>query len=250
MEVTEIAAGNTANITLYPSWTGDLHTARFVDQNGNVIYEENFEQGATSLLAVPAVPEIPFCTGAWEDYSSKLKNATADIVIYPVYTVSSSQLTATGKDTNGDGIIDYYEIGSVNLTPDETTGGITIPGYINGIPVKVVTGLSDNLKGDVRNIEIQEGVEQLTDKSFAGTPNMTQVWLPSSLKLIGTNTFSIQGQDKKENLTIYYAGTQAEWDKVVKETGWDKGLRDGSKIVCTDKTGEFHNNGTIIWSAN
>ena len=247
--VAEIAANNTANVTIYPSWKNSIHTARFVDQDGNVIYEVTFREGDTSLAGEPTVPEIPLCTGAWENYSDKLANAQGDIVIYPVYTVNESNVVAVGIDIDGDGVIDYYEVGSVDLQPD-ADGGVTIPGEINGIPVKVVTGLSERLKGEVKNIEIQEGVEELTQEAFAHTPNMTQVWLPSTINKIGANTFSVQGQDKKENLTIYYAGTKADWDKITLVTDWNKGMRAGSMIVCSDYIGEIENSGKINWVAN
>ena len=245
VEVDEIAAGNTTNITLYVTWKS-YHVARFVDQFGNVIYEASFKKGDNSIVGVPAVPEIPYCTGTWEDYSEKLNKATSDIVIYPVYTIDSSMLIATPVDENDDGIIDYYKIGSVGLIG--TGGEVIIPGYINGIPVKVVTSLSATIQGSVTKIEVQEGVEELSSRSFAGTPDLTEVWLPSTIKKLGSNTFSIQGNDKKDELTIHFDGTKAQWDAIAKESNWAKGMRNGSMIICTDYTGEFKNNGSITWT--
>ncbi len=244
--VSEIAAGNTENITLYVTWKS-YHVARFVDQHGNVIYEATFKKGDT-IIEEPAVPEIEYCTGKWEDYSEKLRNATGDVVIYPVYTIDSNNLDATGVDEDGDGDIDYYQINSVNTTA--TGGAVNIPGYINGIKVKVIVKLGENIQGSVTQIAVQSGVEQLNDQSFAHTPNLTEVWLPTTITNIGSNTFSIQGNDKKDQLTIYFAGTMAEWEAITKATDWSKGMRGGSKIVCSDQTGEFENNGKIKWTTN
>ena len=246
--VSQIDAGNTENVTLYVTWKA-YHVARFVDQHGNVIYEAAFKRGDTAIVGEPAVPEIEYCTGKWEDYTEKLRTATGDIVIYPIYEIESSHLTIVGVDEDDDGDFEYYIIKSVNSMTG-TDGTVNIPGYINGVQVKIVETLSATVQGNVITIKVQEGVEQLNAKSFASTPDMTEVWLPNTIKSIGSNAFSIQGQDKKDALTIHYDGTKAEWESIQKPNDWAKGMRGGSKIVCTDYTGEFQNNGSITWKAN
>ncbi len=244
--VDTVGAGNTANITLYPTWVGTVHTARFVDQHGNVLYEELFETGATSLNYVPAVPEIELCNGAWEDYTEKLKNAEGDITIRPVYTINSNQLTATGIDADGDGVVDYYEINTIT----ELGANVTIPGYINGVPCKVINDFAEGTVEGVQKIVIEEGVEILNNGAFAYTIGLTEVYLPSTITYLGENAFSRQGQDKKTEFIIYYNGTQADWEDISKQADWDKGMREGCQIVCSDSTATLSKNGNWTWTPN
>jgi hypothetical protein len=85
-EIASIPAGNETNVVVYRN-TKSEYTARFVDANGIVIYEENFKKGATSLSFTPTVPAVTGYKGTWENYTTKLQNATGDIVINPVYAV-------------------------------------------------------------------------------------------------------------------------------------------------------------------
>ena len=245
-KVTEIAAGNTEDVTLYPKWQGKIHTARFVDQFGNVIYEEIFEYGETTqLIGEPAVPHVALCIGSWEAY--KLENK--DITIRPIYTIDSSKLVATPVDEDGDGDTDYYKVGSINEITVQ--GNVEIPGYINGIPVRIVTGLTATIKGAVTSIEIQEGVVEITDGAFAYTPNLTELYLPSTIKVLPKNLASRQGQDKTSNFTIYFNGTKDEWDAIEKDDQWDKGMESDCWIICTDATAyKQSKNSSWKWTYN
>ncbi len=250
--VTEVKAGNTENVVLYPDWRGAVHTARFVDQNGNLIYETIFREGDTQLTAEPDVPKVPYCTGAWSDYTL----GKSDITIYPTYTIDSSKLAAIAKDSDNDGDIDHYEIQMVNeLETEGETKKVEIPGYINGIPVKVVTNLGSTVKGDVQVIEIHAGVEIIESEAFAYTPDLKTVYLPKTITKLEAKVASRQGQDKKDDLTICYAGTGEDWEKVLKNSSdeWCTGMRAGCKVVCTDgtfvKTGGQNQN-DWSWTAN
>ena len=253
--VTSIKIGNKESVTLYPKWSGMVHTARFVDQHGTVVYEENFTEGATSLQNVPAVPTVTGCTGAWQEYTL----GKTDITIYPVYTIDNSMLSAEGVDEDGDGDIDYYKINAVNKLEEK----VTIPGYINGLPCKVVTDLSSSMTGDVQEIIIEDGVEIINAKAFAWTPNLEKVSIPASVTNIGSGTFAegwasglggIFGY--KKVIEITYAGTWRNWIDNVCDSGWDSGLSEGSTVVCQEngtsvtykKTGGAWHTGERYWS--
>lgn len=78
-----IPAGNTENYVFYDSWHS-VYTARFVDQQGNVIYEEEFSTSQTNLKHVPDVPAVAGgFKGKWETYD--LKKAVGNISIKPIY---------------------------------------------------------------------------------------------------------------------------------------------------------------------
>ena len=261
-QMTEIPAGNRNDIILYESWDNP-YTARFLDQFGNVIYSETFTK-SNPTVSVPPVPNVDDCIGVWEDYN--LKNATGDVTIRPIYTYAG-KLKLTPVDDPKDGVIDYYKVEAV-AELDETT---IIPGYFNGLPVKVVEKLyknEDNFDygSGVTTIIIQEGVEELKGNSLAYTKDLDVVKLPSTITTLGKNTFSRNFGDDKKVLQIIYNGTGDDFKKVmnnsVESTGflsadlWYGGLKVGSTVECTDgtytltKAGGISSKGTWTWTAN
>ena len=250
-QTTKISAGNRNDVVLYESWDNP-YTARFLDQFGNVIYSETFTKSNPTVSA-PPVPTVDDCIGVWEDYN--LKNATGDVTIRPIYTYAG-KLKLTPVDDPKDGVIDYYKVEAV-AELDETT---IIPGYFNGLPVKVVDKLyknEDNFDygAGVKTIIIQEGVQELSPNSLAYTKDLDVVKLPSTITTLGKNTFSRNfGADKKE-LIIEFAGTQSEWDAIVAASDmlWPGGLLVGTKVVCTDGTYEMTETsspGVFGWGAH
>jgi hypothetical protein len=151
---------------------------------------------------------------------------------------------------------------------DETT---IIPGYFNGLPVKVVDKLyknEDNFDygAGVQTIIIQEGVEELKGNSLAYTKDLDVVKLPSTITTLGKNTFSRNFGDDKKVLQIIYNGTGDDFKKVmdnsVESTGflsadlWYGGLKVNSTVECTDgtytltKAGGIGSKGTWTWTPN
>ena len=240
--VTTIKAGNTTDYILYLGKENE-YVARFVDQHGNLVVELPFSNGSFKNGAqAPATP--PYIgdefDGVWETYNLKVKN---DIVVRPIYTYKGN-LTLTPVDSTGDGITDYYRVDATK----NLSGTVTIPGYLNGIPVEIVSDLcygndAWNLNSAMTKVTVQEGVERIEADALAYTTKLAEVDLPSTLTYIGSNAFgsdlgklgSLVGQ--KQVITFNYSGTMADWEAIQKASDWDHGLVVNSKVVCLD--GEF-----------
>ena len=253
-KVETISADNDHNIVLYP-YFNKPYTARFVDQQGNVVawclfHAEDLKKldvaKATAEAALPNPGEL-FVLDYWEvnangskvQYNeNNFKNYTYDVTIYPVYRYTGN-LKLTPVDEDSDGTIDYYKVEAVDVL-DETT---VIPGYVNGVPVTLVEKLYKNdnnwdFGSGVKTIIIEEGVEELAHNSLGYTADLTTVKLPSTLKKLNKNAFSRNTGDDKKVLTIEFNGTKAEWDKIVASSDkhWTGGLLVGTTVVCSDGT--------------
>jgi hypothetical protein len=149
-------------------------------------------------------------------------------------------------DVDGDGIVDYYTVEAVeagNIGKD-----ITIPGNINGKPVKIVTDLSSGWASNLENVIIKEGVEEIKAKAFAETRKLATIELPSTIKKIEDSAFAGTWSGIGGDLSLYqkkpeikYNGTKAQWDTVVANSNqngsqWEEGLEEGTKVICTDGT--------------
>lgn len=248
VKMTSINADNIDNLRLYASWAG-RYVARFVDQDGNIIYECEFTQGQDFNQVVPEPPAIEDFTGAWEDgYRAKIKKATSDITIRPVYTYEG-KLNLVPVDEDGDGDIEYYQVEATG----SLSGTVRIPGRVNQIPVKTIEKLNKSLWSGVTGIIINEGTEEIKEEALSGTIRLNNVSLPNSLKKIGKSAFCAVIVDFK-TVTITYNGTRAEWDAIEKESGWHEGLANGSTIVCLDgtytvKKNWLGNNFELIWTS-
>ena len=249
-KVTTIDANNTKDIVLYP-YFNNPYTARFVDQQGNVIAycffhkEDTTKLNATRIAAEAALPNpgSHFELDYWEVNANgskvkyeevNFKNYTYDVTIYPVYKYTGN-LKLTPVDDGNDGTIDYYKVEAVG-TLDKVT---IIPGYVNGVPVKLVEKLYKNennwdFGSAVTTIIIEEGVEELARNSLGYTANLTTVELPSTIKTLGKNVFSRNTGDDEKVLTINYNGTMADWKKITKNEDWHNGLETGTRVNCSD----------------
>ena len=213
-KVDSINTGNETDYVLYDSWH-NVYTARFLDQQGNVIYEEEFNTSQSALKE----PDVPAVDGleivGWEDYN--LSAATGDIAIRPVYKCNE-HVVLTPVDTNEDGITDYYKVSGSHITDDAVD--ITIPESVNGIPVT----------------EIESGA--FTDGK------LRDVYVPNSIKTIGPNAFCKDGTEFPQ-IQIIFDGTRNDWDKLTKESGWDDNIGSGSVIICTRENpiGYYKQNG-------
>ena len=257
-KVPTVLKGNDKDIVLYP-YFNKPYTARFVDQQGNVIAwcffhnEDVTKLGDTFNEAKSAVPKpgVDIILEKWEVRGTNTKDQTftttldldntswdsfkgyKDVTIYPVYKYDGN-LRLTPVDEDKDGTTDYYIVEAVANLDDE----VYVPGHVGSIPVKIVSDLTSNRwASNVKKIVINEGTETIEKGALAGTPNLKEVNLPSTLKSLGSNAFSsnVAGLAFKD-ITITYAGTMAEF-KALAKSGWDEGLDDGAKVVCTDGVG-------------
>ena len=281
-KLTQIDANNTNDIVLYPYFKKP-YTARFVDQNGNVVaycffHAEDLNKLDTTKDAARNLLPDPgklFQFDYWEVNASGTKvkydkknfaNYGYDVTIYPVYRYTGN-LKLTPVDEGNDGTIDYYKVEAV----DELDAVTTIPGYVNGVPVKLVEKLYKNddnwdFGSGVTTIIIEEGVEELAHNSLGYTKDLDVVYLPSTINKLNKNTFSRNTGDDKKVLKIIYNGTGDDFKKVmdnsVESTGflsadlWYGGLKVNSTVECTDgtytltKAGGIGSKGTWTWTPN
>ena len=231
--VTEIPAGNTQNVVLYPSYE-NLYTVMFVDHEGNIVYWTTFTRSTANQVTAPAVPEISGgYTGAWETgWENKLANATGDITIKPVYNAEDGIVSLTPVDSNGDGITDYYQV--TNVQESDANVNIVIPEELNGIPVVEVSG-----------------------GAFSEFDNITTVKIPTSITSIGADAFANKensgtlGTLKYEQITFLYEGTYEQWQAIEKDANWDRYVGQGSRIYfLADGTYSEETARNGAWSAS
>ena len=264
--VSSIPAGNTNNYMLSASWE-NVYLIIFVDADGTILYEEQFTDSSTKLsnegqakvdqilAQLDANIEDEHTSVSWSEYD--IKTMKHDIVVKPVYNYEGSLNLVPIDVEPKDGIVDYYQVKAVDSLDSKV---VVVPGYIAGVPVKVIERITnedgdadwDNFEESVETIVINEGVEILEHNSLAWTPNLSTVYLPSTITQMGKNTFSRnillggfgRGDDKKE-LVIEYNGTMAQWQAVIanSDKNWDGGLKKGSRVNCID--GYFQLEGTI-----
>ncbi len=253
LKVTSYPAGNTNNYTLNAKWN-NIYSIIFVVEDGSVVHQEHITVQTTALsaegLAVvdaklnelqAAVTEQDIEV-KWSDYTF---GSAGDIIVRPEYTYGGALKLVPVYDEGGvdDGILDYYKVAPLDTLVGEEHKDIVIPGMV-GVPVKVIERVTNeagdgdwnNFNDSIETIRIGEGVEELAHNSLSYTPKLNTVYLPSTLKSMGKNSFSRNTPSDNKKLTIYYAGTMADWEKLVanSDRNWDGGLKDNSIIICTD----------------
>ena len=230
----KIPAGNTEDVTLYPSYVG-RYTAMFVDQDGNILAWDTFTKNSYdniktlgSKTSPPAVADCVF--DYWEVHvtdgtgktvkTSKLSdykfNDSKDVTIYPIYTYNGD-VNLIPVDTDGDGITDEYYVGGYSNPKGSDL--VRIPDYVNGIPI---TGINAN--------------------AFSSYEGVHSVVIPKTVVVAGSNVLATDWSlwDSGETVTIYFEGTYEEW--IAKEAtftvGWDDGLGANSRIFFLDANGK------------
>lgn len=115
--ITQIPAGNTKNIVVHLDDAEKL-IAHFLDINGMEIFAVEFVQGQEKLEE-PPVPVIEGYNGHWKYYD--LKNATASIVVKPVYTVDL-EYEELSKEVDVKELFEYLSQGKNLVMSQELTG--------------------------------------------------------------------------------------------------------------------------------
>ena len=227
-EVTSISAGNTINHIVYPKWPNEF-TIRFHDAEGNMLYHEHFEEGSDHKLnmtevdaALAALQTKIDATGrvvivSWDTDPSAInfKKAKDDITVHAVYNLSTSSITLVPVyDSNG--VLTHYEV----VDADESIENVVI-----AIPPRVGT----------------VPVASLGSGAFAGFDNLHAVVIPGNITHIGPDALAENwangtfGTDKGETITIYYQGTYEQWQKILLDDGWYRGVSKDTRIFFLDE---------------
>lgn len=258
-KLTQIDADNTNDIVLYP-YFNNPYTARFVDQNGNVLAYCFFHDGdggldkleGTRILAEAALPDLgeDLEFDYWEvhitDNEGKVTSSETysasnfagykkDVTVYPVY-LFKGDVNLVPVDTNSDGIIDHYQV--AGYTNPNGQALVEIPASVNGKPIL-----------------------QINQKAFSTYDGVHSILVPASVTTIGGNAFATGSSRNGEMLTIYFEGKVSDWNTLVSNNpGWDKGIGKGSRVfflkdgkVDTEKgyfEVESYSNYTPTWSNN
>lgn len=233
--VDQIPAGNTEDVTLYPSFA-NRYTAMFVDQDGNILAWDTFTKNSYNNVKTlgnstvpPAVKDCSF--DYWEVHvtdntgktvkTEKLSNYKfsdlTDVTIYPIYTYNGD-VNLIPVDTDGDGITDEYHVGGYSNPNGQNL--VQIPDYVNGRPI---TAISAN--------------------AFSSYDGVHSVVIPNTVVTVGGNILATDWsgiRDKGETVTIYFEGTYEQW--VAKEASfpsdWDDGLSGSSRVFFLDANGK------------
>jgi hypothetical protein len=259
-KVTEIPKGTTGTVKLYPYFNSP-HTARFVDQNGNVLAWCLFHSEKTGDLKnteILARNQLTFDEGFSLDYweihygedSSKypkfnendvsnFAGYNQDVTIYPVYKYEGD-VNLTPVDDNGDGTIDYYAVKGYGANTGKQEL-VEIPAYVNGKPVTTINENAFSSYDDLHSIRIPGTVTKINSQSFtADNPNQ---W--------GT---------QRDTVTMYYEGVPKDWnDEMTKYEAnhnyggmfmpnWDNCMGAGSRVFFLDENGKVIN--TMYWELN
>ena len=263
-KVTSIPAGNTETIKLYPYFNSP-YTARFVDQNGNVLAwclfhsEKTGELENTRALAEKnLVFDEGFSLDKWEvhvtddngnvttreDYSvGKFAGYTTDVTVYPVYKFNGD-VSLIPVDSDGDGDTDYYQVAGYGAN----TGAqelVEIPGIVNGVPVTTINADAFSSYDDLHSVRIPGTITEINSQSF--TADNTNQW--------GT---------QRDTITMYYEGDPTVWnDELTKyennhnyngmfKPNWDNCMGDGSRVFFlvngkVDNTQYWELNSSFKW---
>ena len=240
-----ISKDNTNDYILYAVWY-DKYIIKFIDEDGALIYSEEFDERDTKLSDAGqavvdawltnenAVESVNNIEVTWPSYT--LAGANGDIIVRPVYTYKG--YLNMKPSYNEAGVVDSYTIVAVDSLPKD----VVIPGSIGGVPVTVVeritneSGSWNNYAENVETIRIEENIERLENNSLAYTPNLATVYLPNSLEYMDKNTFSRNFGDDKKSIKIVFNGTMAEWRTIDNNSHdtWYGGLQTGTVVECSD----------------
>lgn len=258
-KVTAIEAGNTENIKLFPYFNSP-YTARFVDQNGNVLAWCLFHSEKLTDLETARVSaenqlkyDEGFSLDYWEvhvtdeygntisetEYSeSYVGSLSTDVTIYPVFKYDGD-VNLTPVDSDGDGDTDHYEVGGYGANTGKQEL-VEIPAYVNGVPVTTINADAFSSYDDLHSVRIPGTIETISAQSF--TADDPDQW--------GT---------QRDTITLYYEGNPDTWKTAMEKYNaddysgilkekWDNAMGDGSRVFFLDANGKVIN--TMYWELN
>ena len=103
---------------------------------------------------------------------------------------------------------------------------VTIPEGVTSIGVGAFGACSNLTK-----VIIAEGVTSIKDRAFEGCGSLTEVTIPKSVTSIGKMAF----YQCEALATVYYGGTQGDWDALKKNIGEKNDPLLNANIICKEK---------------
>ena len=103
---------------------------------------------------------------------------------------------------------------------------VTIPKSVSSIGVGAFGACSNLTK-----VIIAEGVTSIKDRAFEGCSSLTEVTIPKSVTSIGKMAF----YQCEALATVYYGGTQGDWDALKKNIGEKNDPLLSANIICKEK---------------
>ena len=103
---------------------------------------------------------------------------------------------------------------------------VTIPKSVSSIGVGAFGACSNLTK-----VIIAEGVTSIKDRAFEGCSSLTEVTIPKSVTSIGKMAF----YQCEALATVYYGGTQGDWDALKKNIGEKNAPLLNANIICKEK---------------
>jgi hypothetical protein len=79
---------------------------------------------------------------------------------------------------------------------------------------------------NLTNVTISDGVTKIGNSAFGSCTKLTSIVIPSSVTTFGSYAFSACANLK----TIYYTGTEEQWEEINKMSGWSNGTKWGSSV--------------------
>ena len=108
---------------------------------------------------------------------------------------------------------------------------VDIPAELGGKPVTSIGWLAFVHCSSLTEATIPEGVTSIGEMAFWGCSSLTEVTIPKSVTSIGEMAF----YDCGALATVYYGGTQEDWDALKKNIGEDNTSLLNANIICKEK---------------
>ena len=243
IEITEIPANNTKDVVLYPFFESP-YTARFVDQQGNILAWCLFNDKNTENLSgafAQAKENLPdpgegFTLIEWKvkgegvdtkispDYTKweSFKSYKVDVTITPHYRYSGADLIEVIDELTGE--IDHYQV--AGYTDGKGSEIVEIPAYVNGKPVTTVNA-----------------------DAFSSYDHLHSIRIPGTVTEINSQSFTANNGTGRDTVTIYYEGNPETWNAAMQKYNsgdrsgmlkqdWDYYMGESSCVFFLDANGK------------
>ena len=108
---------------------------------------------------------------------------------------------------------------------------VDIPAELGGKPVTSIRGAAFAYCSSLTKVIIPEGVTSIGKGAFGACSSLTEVTIPKSVTSIESYAF----RDCGALATVYYGGTQEDWDALKKNIGEDNDPLLNANIICKEK---------------